>query len=465
MKYVLGFFMVSMSFFATKATTLDDVVKKAYEHSLEVDIAIADQRQAEEGLSQAERGWFPTVSAQLSTETTFTNTKSSSFPPKSRNQSRADGGSIAVKQNLFNGGSTLANIRSALGIKDQASYNAHSQNMFFIVSTIGAYIDVVSGRLLRDVAKSSAKVYETELKAAQARFDVGEDTIAAVESIRAEYEGAKATLIEREMSLKQFESQYIRLVGEVPPADLETPKEPLNLPMSEEEVMRIALTHSLPIKIADTQAEIAEADVDNALSGLLPTVDFTASYGRQGRDAIPHTSSRTNTGALGVTLSMPLDVNGAIQTGVRAKKYTAASVKLKAIQERRKELQAVLKIWYTHQEQIAKIPQFKAQQKSADIAFENVQEEFRLGSKTYLDVITAEQKRLDASNKLIVAEATKVLSGFELLARMGILSPSIFGVTETNQEENTGKIWGTSIDFFDLLNEPIDPVVTKYEAL
>ncbi len=455
------------------AFTLDEAVKRAYENSIEIDIAVSGQKKSEEGLSQAERGWFPVLSVELGTHTTFTSTKSS-VPPSGapHQQSRTNSGIIKMSQNLFNGGATLASIKGAESVKERALYNTESSRMFFLVAAVQTYVELVAARLLKNAAESNAKVYETELHAARSRFDVGEDTIASVEAIRAEYEGAKAHLIERKMQVKNAESQYIRIIGAMPPENLETPKEPVDLPHTEEELVRITLTHNFDIKTADAVVTAAEAGADDALSSLMPSVDFNASYGRQGTDAIgalgagSHTTQRQNTGVLGLTLSIPLDVRGSIQAGVRAKKYDAATAKLQAVQKRRSTIQDILKVWYTYQEQVAKIPQFEAQHKSTDLAFKNVQAEYRLGSKTYLDVITAGQKRLDATNKLIVAAATKVVSSFELLAKMGVLSSSRFGITDPAYNPTTvGSVWGASNDTFEVLNQSKDVIVDQYREL
>ena len=59
---------------------------------------------------------------------------------------------------------------------------------------------------------------------------------------------------------------------------------------------------------------------------------------------------------------------------------------------------------------------------AAQIAFEGTREEARLGARTTLDVLDAEQELLDAEANLISASADVVIASYSVLAAIGELT-------------------------------------------
>ncbi|HEX2116626.1 MAG TPA: TolC family protein, partial [Alphaproteobacteria bacterium] len=65
---------------------------------------------------------------------------------------------------------------------------------------------------------------------------------------------------------------------------------------------------------------------------------------------------------------------------------------------------------------------FQAQIRANEIALEGVEQEARVGSRTVLDVLDAEQELLDAKVNLVRAQRDEIVSGFQLAAAMGRLT-------------------------------------------
>ena len=60
--------------------------------------------------------------------------------------------------------------------------------------------------------------------------------------------------------------------------------------------------------------------------------------------------------------------------------------------------------------------------RAAKVAFDGIREEAKLGARTTLDVLTAEQELLRAQTSLIDAQAEQSFASFELLAAQGLLT-------------------------------------------
>ena len=66
--------------------------------------------------------------------------------------------------------------------------------------------------------------------------------------------------------------------------------------------------------------------------------------------------------------------------------------------------------------------------RAATVAFEGVQEEARLGARTTLDVLNAEQELLDARTARVNAAAQQLVAVYSLLSSMGLLTVEHLGL-------------------------------------
>lgn len=58
---------------------------------------------------------------------------------------------------------------------------------------------------------------------------------------------------------------------------------------------------------------------------------------------------------------------------------------------------------------------------------EGVREEARLGERTVLDLLEAEQDVLDAQSALVVARSDRIVTAYRLAAALGLLIPETLG--------------------------------------
>ena len=66
--------------------------------------------------------------------------------------------------------------------------------------------------------------------------------------------------------------------------------------------------------------------------------------------------------------------------------------------------------------------------KSAEAALNGVREEARLGQRTTLDVLNAQQELVNARIALVSAQRDRVVNSYTLLAAIGRLSPEVLGL-------------------------------------
>jgi outer membrane protein len=70
----------------------------------------------------------------------------------------------------------------------------------------------------------------------------------------------------------------------------------------------------------------------------------------------------------------------------------------------------------------------QGQVKSAEGALNGVREEARLGQRTTLDVLNAQQELVNARVALVSAQRDRVVNSYSVLAAVGRLSPGVLGL-------------------------------------
>jgi outer membrane protein len=76
----------------------------------------------------------------------------------------------------------------------------------------------------------------------------------------------------------------------------------------------------------------------------------------------------------------------------------------------------------------ANIEATQAQVQASEIALNGVREEARVGQRTTLDVLNAQQTLVNARVSLVSAQRDRVVASYTLLAAVGRLSPSVLGL-------------------------------------
>ena len=70
--------------------------------------------------------------------------------------------------------------------------------------------------------------------------------------------------------------------------------------------------------------------------------------------------------------------------------------------------------------------------KAAESALNGVREEARVGQRTTLDVLNAQQELVNARVAVVTAQHDRVVASYNLLAAVGRLSPRTLGLATTN---------------------------------
>ncbi len=379
----------------------------------------ASLRSADEGVAQAVANWRPTV--EFTAEAGAEQNESSLRTGSERTQQRQPHSyTLDLTQPLFRGGRTLAETSEAENtvLAERARLIATEQTV--LVSGATAYLDVYRDEAVLDLNKNNEAVLKRQLEATQDRFQVGEITRTDVHQAEARLARSTSDRIQSEATLEASRAAYQNTVGVAPAGNLVFPPIPPGLPQSKEESIKEAAINN-PTVIASQYDERAAIDsIDGVWGELLPTIDFTASAGRNYDSA--GESTRIDTAEALVTMTVPLYQSGSVYSRLRESKQQASEFRLVVDRERRNATEQATRTWENLQAAQARVSSFRTQIQASKIAFEGVEREAAVGSRTVLDVLDAEQELLDARVSFIRAQRDEAVAMFELLAAIGRLT-------------------------------------------
>ena len=127
-------------------------------------------------------------------------------------------------------------------------------------------------------------------------------------------------------------------------------------------------------------------------------------------------------------LSVPIYQGGAEYSAIRQAKETLGQKRLDLDTARDQVRQTVVQSWGQLEAAKANIDATTAQVQAAEIALNGVREEARVGQRTTLDVLNAQQELVNARVALVTAQRDRVVASYTLLSAVGRLAPQVLGL-------------------------------------
>ena len=344
---------------------------------------------------------------------------------------------ITIKQLLYDGGQSS-------NLVDAAKYTVFAQRELLIkaeqdnlLKAITVYMDLRQAQANLELAENNIKVIEEQLRAANNRFEVGEVTRTDVSQTKARLALAVSNVETRKAILTGKSASYLLVVGENH-GNLSTPPKHPEIPNTFSKAEKIAIENHPRILAARLQLKVSEYRIDASRGIFNPTIigSITSKTG---------TSISSSTGAT-IQATIPLFNSGNLRSKKRAaindKKISKHALDI-ALLTTRSNLQIYHSSWLAA---VAAIKASKAQIEASQIAFEGMREESKLGSRTTLDVLDAEQELLSARSNLVTALRDEQVQAYNVLSEMGQLTTSNLGleVQTFNSFSNNNKIEQTS---------------------
>jgi outer membrane protein len=442
------------------AQTIDDAMVAAYQTNPQLLSSRAQLRALDEGVPAALSGWRPTVTLNGSIgkafDTTRTRTNSGGDNPYTTTVldrwRTPDTANVQLTQPLYRGGQTIAQTSQAENNVQAGRATLTSVEQQVLLQAATAYANLVRDQATLDLSTNNEEVLRKQLEQTQNQFDVGQVTRTDVAQAEARYQQAIAARTQSEGNLATTRETYERVTGQQAPVRAASPHLPPNLPRNVEEVRTGILNN--PDIIAARFNEKAAADaVDVFLGQKLPLVNLTGivqrnteSGGGVGRNA------QQDNATVALTVTMPLYQAGLIDAQARQAKETAGQRRIDIQTQQRSTTETGVQNWDLLATARAQIQSFTAQVRAATIALEGVQEEQRVGLRTVVEVLNAEQDLFSARVNLVSAQRDETVFAYQLSASVGRLTAGQLALPVdlydpvAHYSQTRGRWFGTNVD-------------------
>ena len=414
---------------AASAESLADAVSLAYQTNPTLQAERAQLRATDEEYVQAESGLRPQVSGSGS-YTYSSQQVSETGTPSFNAAGPGESGVVQVTQPIYTGGKASAQINAAQADIIAERENLRRTEQSVLQSVIGAYLDVRRDQEQLTISQDNVNVLSRQLDETDARFEAGQLTRTDTAQSEARLALARSQLATAQSTLAQARAAYAAVVGQNP-GDLapEPPIAPL-LPASVDAAFDAAEHDNPQLRQATAAEQAAAAHLVEAKAALRPTVSVSGQYGYVNQQE-GISSGGFNT-ALGVTES---ELGGSITANVNVPIFTggfnSSRVRQAAEQDnvarigiesaRRQVLQAVSQAWNQLLGARASLVADEEQVKSDTVAFEGVREEQKVGLRTILDVLNAQQELESSQLQLVGARHDEYVSAAAVLLATGAL--------------------------------------------
>lgn len=418
---------LSLSAQEDKQWTLEDCINYALEKNIQLQQNKISLQESEEDVKEAKAALFPSLS--FSTGHNVVNR------PYQENSSTVSGTEIISSDSkttysgnyglnaqwtLWNGNQRLNNIKQQKTNREIAQLTVAETENMLKEQIAQLFIQILYADESIAINKGTVEVSRATYERAQELFKEGSISKADLAQLEAQLSNDEYQLVTSESTLRNYKLQLKQLL------ELDNTKEmSLVLPhISDEHVMELlpsqtdvyqtALATRPEIKSSKLDIDNAKLAISSAKAGYMPTISLSAS-----------TSSTTNSSSsnnwtqqmkygwnnmIGLNLSLPIFDQRQTKTSIRKARLQYDTTQLNLINAQ-KELYSTIESLYldalnAQQQYVAAETKLKSSQTSFDM----VSEQFNLGMKNTVELLTEKNNLLSAQQQRIQAKYMAILN-------------------------------------------------------
>ena len=432
------------AFERASADTIESALAKAYMNNPDFNAQRAALRATDEGVQRARAGLLPSVSASssLGRQSSTYNSSNEVLSPRTLG--------VSVTQSLYNGARVTNQIdqseKSVLAAREQL--RSIEQKVLFGASS--GYMAVVRDTAVLKVRQANINVLKEQLRQTEDRFNVGEVTRTDVAQVSAQLAAAEAERSAAQASLASSVASYQQIIGSMPDALADAVPLVNMVPTSLDQALLIGQADHPDIRAARFSVDIAAAGVKIAQGELMPSLSLKGSLTHA--NDYKSADDEYNDASIVASLTIPLYEGGEVHARVRQLKETLGQRRLEADSALRAVIAEISSAWSQYITSQARIKAAETQIEAATVALNGTREEAKVGQRTTLDVLIADQTLLGAQVNLVTAQTDRVVASYRVLSSVGKLSANSLGLkvkgydAKVHYDKVKGRLYGSDIE-------------------
>ena len=429
---------------SASAETIASALARAYGGNPDLNSQRAAVRASDEEIPRAMSGYRPRVTATADAGLTNLNTKAHPSSPFVNFGTAPRGYGVSITQNIWNGNRTANSLTQAesrvLGARETMRNTEQS------VLSDGAtfYMNVLRDTAILDLNRNNIAVLEEQLRQTNDRFKVGEVTRTDVAQSQSNLAKAQTDYFTARSNLQTSIANFRQVIG-VEPRKLE-PAKPLDrlLPRSLNDAIGISQAEHPAIQALLHGVDAAQVQVKLVEGELYPTIGLTGTFAQRWDQSSTTPGGQAITASIVGQISVPIYEGGEVYARTRQAKETLGQQRLQTDLQRDKVRALVVSSWGLLENAKKSIESTSAAVRAAEVALNGVREEAKVGQRTTLDVLNAQQTLVNARVSLVTAQRDRVVNSYLLLSAVGRLSAAnlALNVTQYNAQVHFDQVKG-----------------------
>ncbi len=360
---------------------------------------------------------------------------------------------IALQQNIFDGFRTYNAVKGSEALVEAGREELRTAEQSILLNAATAYMNVVRDQAIVNVRQNNVRVLSEQLRASQDRFKVGELTRTDVAQAQSGLAQSQADLSIAQGTLYTDRALFVQFIGHAPGSLRDPGPATKLLPKTLEGAIGVAESEN-PGIIAAVFRERSQAHNVKQIKGqLLPTATLSASYTKSAQVNSPGVIQSDDARVLG-SVSIPIYEAGNVSAQIREAVETLSQRRQQIDEQRALARANVSSAWGLLVAARGNVAAGQSAFEATRIALQGVREEERVGQRTILDVLNAEQQHLNAQVSFISFKRDLVVASYSVLSGMGRLSASDIALQAElydptryyNEVKDAWYGWGASIE-------------------
>ncbi|RYY04224.1 MAG: agglutination protein [Gammaproteobacteria bacterium] len=354
-------------------------------------------------------------------------------------------GQISLTQSLFDGFRTSGQVEYFEGARLVRYYELLNSVETTAFDAVNAYEDVSRERALLSSARDNYAKHQEVFSQIEERVTSGVGRKVDLEQVAGRLALAETNLLTEASNLHDVTARYLRIVGQLPATDLTASSlSQTNLPANIREALQLAYQGNPGFHAAIKNITTTQANVKVERSGYLPKAELRArqvtSRNSNGFDDRVDYDRYGDESAVELAITYNLFAGGATRSAVRRaleEVNQAKDQRDKACVDLRQTTQIAYNDSQRIKEQLRSLDQHR---RSSDKVRTAYSEQFKIGQRSLLDLLDAENEYFQANRAYTSAEADLNIAHARTLAAMGSLLPALNITRDTLVQVKDAKI-------------------------
>ena len=410
-----------------KEWTLKDCIDYALEKNIQLQQNKISLQESEIDIKDARASLFPSLSFSTGHNLVNrpyqqqSNTVSGTEIISSNNKSTYNGNySLSAQWTLWNGGRRLNNLKQQKTNRDIAQLTVAETENTLQEQIAQLFIQILYADESIQINKGTLEVSEATYKRGQELFAEGSISKADLAQLEAQVSNDKYQVVTAESSLRDYKLQLKQLLELDGATEFNQVLPQLNdenvmkmLP-SQADIYQTALAIRPEIQSGRLSIENAKLGISAAKSGYYPTISLSAS------STSTTNSASTNNWAqqmkygwnnmIGINLSIPIFDNRQNKSNVQKARLQYSTNQLDLANKQKELYSTIESLWLDALNAQQQYAAAETKVKSSQTSFDMVSEQFNLGMKNTVELLTEKNNLLSAKQELVQAKYMAILN-------------------------------------------------------